>query len=156
MSIPHDETTNSNACAPVQDTLDDNSSLFNRIKGITFHMPDFDKFCVSGDVIDEAKVESGKVIEAGVEKLPAQTQVYARAAGTKISAGSSIASEKVKGACTSGFEVLKSLPANFMVKWNEAKEVYHENKRAEEEAERDMMQRKQLTAAPPVSTVAVL
>ena len=147
--------TNSNACGPVQDTLDDNSSLFSRIKGITFHMPDFDKFCVSGDVIDEAKAESGKVVAAEVDKLPEQTQVFVREAGAKISTNSSIASEKVKGACTSGFEVLKSLPANFMVKWNEAKEIYHENKRAEEEAEREQ-QRKQLQAAPPVSTVSVL
>lgn len=131
-------------------------ALFDKIRSRTaaFRFPEFDKFCFSGVVIDDAQAEGIKAVDSKVEALPEEGIAFVRVQSKVFQAKSEELQIKVKDGWDTTVETLQSMPGTFKEKWSEAREIYLENKRIE--AEEAAIARAAARAKPPVPTVLTI
>lgn len=117
----------------VASTVVAEESVFDKLRQgkFTFHFPELDKFCFGGVVIDEAKVEGQKVVDAGMEENLNKGKEFAAEQSDFLSSKSVEVGAKVKEGVAACGVTLADLPGLFSEKWNEAKEKYHEHKKKE-------------------------
>lgn len=97
----------------------------------------FDRFCYSGVVIDAAHTEGQKTVETTtesfIETLPEKGKKLMEEGAVILQSQSEVIHIKAKEGWATSIEAIQSFPETFKTKWNEAREIYHENKRIEAE-----------------------
>jgi hypothetical protein len=134
--------TSCDPCDPIQDAVDeaDDSSLFEKIRTGNFTFKkfkefDFDRFCHTGQVIDEVAVEGRRAIAEGADELPKKGKEFAAEHAHILQSKSEVVQTKVKDGWSSSMATLATLPSKFSEHWNEAAKTYRENKKLEKESE---------------------
>mmetsp|Transcript_1118 Transcript_1118/g.2507 ORF Transcript_1118/g.2507 Transcript_1118/m.2507 type:complete len:163 (+) Transcript_1118:242-730(+) len=148
--------TSCNACAvdavPVEEFLGDkepssspnsNSAsagfvekLFGSGAGLpfVFHFPELDRFCHSGDVIQEAAAEGSNFLASGAEAIPQRGRDFAVTQSEILQSGSDAFSSRIREGWTSSVATLSGIPSAVSERWKEAARVYHETKKRQEAA----------------------
>lgn len=117
----------------------------------------FDSLCNSGAAIDDTQEEGEKTaepnpIESFVDSTTVKGKQLMEEGALILQSKSEVMQTKVKEGWPVFVENLQNFPETFSKKWNEAREIYHENKRVE--AENKKIEEEQAKAArnPPVPT----
>jgi len=137
--------TSSDPCGPVEDAVEeDDASLFEKIRAGNFTFKkfsdfDFDRFCHTGQVIDEVAVEGKRAIAEGADEFAAEHV-------PTLQSKSEVVQTKVKDGWSWSMATLATLPSKFSESWNEAAKTYHENKNMEDE-EKSVQQSETSSAA---------
>lgn len=111
-------------CGSIKDAFEDDDSFVQKFRNgkIKFKFPDFDfdRFCHTGQVIDEAAVEGQKTMSSGADMLPEKSRDFVAEHGP-------ILKTKIKDGWTSSMDTLAMIPSKVSGFWNNAAKEYHEN-----------------------------
>ena len=148
------ETTSETSSEPIDAPDDeDDASVFEKIRTGNFSFKkfrdfDLDRFCHTGQVLDEAAVESKRAIAEGADELPKKGKEFAAEHIPILQSKSEVVQTKVKDGWSWSIATLATLPSKCSESWNEAAKIYHENKKMEEEEKSELRSETPSAALP--------
>jgi len=112
-------------CGSIKTTFDDDDNFIQKFRNgkIAFKFPDFDfdRFCHSGTVIEEAAEVGQRTIASGADMLPEKSRAFVAEHGP-------ILRTKIKDRWTSSLETLAMIPLSVSEFWNNTTQKHHDEK----------------------------